>query len=146
MRVRFKVFVALVAGVMAFATVAAAGASAPKLKLRLIEFKITPARDFIAAGKTTFVAKNAGGTDHELYVVRGDDPAALPTKADGSVDEKQVDVVGEIHKFKPGKTGSKVFKLSPGSYIVFCNIVQKEKDGTVVSHFKEGMHTTIEAS
>ena len=146
MRVRSKVLVALVAGVMAFATVAPAGASAPKLKLRLIEFKITPARDFIAAGKTTFVAKNAGSDKHEVVVVAGDDPAALPTKADGSVDEKQVDVVGEIHKFKPGKTGSKVFKLSPGSYIVFCNIVQKEKHSALESHFKKGMYATIEAS
>jgi len=149
MGVRGKVLVALVVGVMAVATIVPASASAPKLKIRLIEFKVKPARDFIAAGKTTFVAKNAGGDEHEIVVVRGDDPGALPTKADGAVDESKIpkaDVLGEIEEFKPGKTESKAFKLSPGSYILFCNIVQKEKDGTIESHFKEGMYTTIEAS
>ena len=149
MRVRSKVLVAVVVGVIAFGTILPAGASAPKLKIRLIEFKIKPARDFIAAGKTSFVAKNAGGDKHEIVVVRGDDPAALPTKADGSVDESKIpkaDVIGEIGEFKPGKTKSKVFKLSAGSYVLFCNIVEKEADGTVKSHFKKGMYTTIEAS
>lgn len=149
MRVRFKVLVAVVAVVMAFAMVAPAGASAPKLKIRLIEFKIKPARGFIAAGTTTFVAKNAGSDEHEIVVVRGDDPAALPTKADGSVDESQIpkaDKFGEIGEFKPGKTVSRAFKLSPGSYVLFCNVVQEVEDGTVESHFKEGMYTTIEAS
>jgi len=149
MKVRSKVLVVLVAGVAAFATVVPAGASAPKLKIRLIEYKVKPARDFVAAGKTTFVAKNAGSTEHELVVVRGDDAAALPTKADGSVDESKIpkaDKFGEIGEFKAGKTESKAFKLSPGSYILFCNIVDKEKDGTEVSHFKEGMYTILEAS
>jgi len=149
MRVRIKVLVAFVAGVLAFATVAPVGASAPKLKVRLIEFKMQPARDFIAAGKTTFVAKNAGSDRHEVVVVAGDDPAALPTKADGAVDESKIakaDKFGEIEQFKPGKTESKVFNLKPGSYILFCNVVEKGKDGIVVNHFKEGMYTTLEAS
>jgi uncharacterized cupredoxin-like copper-binding protein len=149
MRVRYKMLVALVAGAMAFATIVPAGASAPKLKVRLIEFKIQPARDFLAAGKTNFVAKNAGGDEHEVVVVRGDDPGALPTKANGAVDEKKIpkaDKFGEIEEFKPGKTESKVFKLSPGSYVLFCNVVEEEADGTVESHFEEGMYTTIEVS
>jgi hypothetical protein len=83
------------------------------------------------------------------FIVRGADPAALPTKADGSVDEEQIpksDEVGELENIKKGKTKSKTFKLSAGSYILFCNTVDTEEDGTVVSHFARGMHTTINAS
>jgi mRNA-degrading endonuclease RelE of RelBE toxin-antitoxin system len=82
-------------------------------------------------------------------VVRGDDAAALPTDADGAVDESQIakkDQIGEVEDIKKGKTVSKIFKLKPGSYVLFCNIVEEEEDGTVVSHFKEGMHTVIDAS
>lgn len=149
MQVRVKVLVASVAGVMAFATIGPAGASPPKLKVELTEYKIKPAKEFIAAGKTTVVAKNAGGVEHEIVVVRGDDPTALPRKADGSVDESKIpkaDVVGEIEELGAGKTDSKAFKLRPGSYILFCNIVEEEKGAAPVSHFEEGMYTTIDAS
>jgi hypothetical protein len=149
-KARLFIFMALVAGTTLLGTAAPAGAKdAPQLKVRLIEFKVKPARDYVAKGKTKVVLKNAGTETHEFVVVRGDDAAALPTDADGAVDESKIpksDQVGEVEDIKKGKTKSKVFKLSPGSYVVFCNVVDKEKDGTVVSHFKEGMHTTIDAS
>lgn len=149
-RTRRCVLAALVAGATALGTAAPAVAKdAAQLKVRLTEFKVKPAREFIAAGKTKVVAKNAGGDEHELVIVRGDDIAALPTKADGSVNESKIpksDVLGEIEDIKPGKTKSKVFKLSSGSYILFCNIVEEEKDGTLENHLVEGMYTTIEAS
>jgi hypothetical protein len=127
----------------------AAAGDPPKLKVRLIEFEVQPAREFVAKGKTEIVAKNGGTEKHEIVVVRGDDPEALPTDTDGAVDESQIpkkDQLGEIEEFKPKKTKTKVFKLKPGSYILFCNIVEEEEDGTIVSHFAEGMHATIEAS
>jgi hypothetical protein len=129
---------------------AAAGKKPPKLKVRLIEFEVQPAREFTAAGKTKVVAQNKGTEKHELVVLRGEDPAALPTKPDGSVDEDQLgeDVeVGEIEGVKKKKSKSKTLNLSPpGKYILFCNIVEEEEDGTIVSHFAEGMHTVIDAS
>ena len=54
--------------------------------------------------------------------------------------------MGEIEDVKPKKKKSKTFKLSPGTYIVFCNIVEEEEDGTIVSHFAKGMHTVLDAS
>jgi hypothetical protein len=122
--------------------------AAPQLKTRLIEYKIQPARDFIAKGKTTIVVKNAGSDTHEVVIVRGDDPTALTAKADGSVDESQIpkaDKAGELEGIKPGKTKSKIFKLRPGSYILFCNIVDKTSTGAL-SHFQKGMYTTIDVS
>jgi hypothetical protein len=151
MDVRRSIFATIIAGALVTgAAISAAGAlGEEKLKVRLIEFEVKPRLDFIEKGKTKFVVKNGGTEEHELVVVRGDDPAALPTDADGAVDEDQIakaDVVGELEEIKKGKTKSKVFKLSTDSYILFCNIVETEEDGTIVSHFAEGMYTTIDAS
>jgi len=150
MKTRHSVFATVAAGAMVLGMTAPAGAKEPpKIKVRLIEFEVQPALDYIAKGKSKFVLKNAGTETHEFVMVRGDDVAALPTAADGSVDESQIpkaDEVGEVEDIKAGKSKSKAFKLSPGSYILFCNLVDEEEDGTTVSHFAEGMHTTIDAS
>ncbi len=123
--------------------------SAPKEKVGLIEFEVQPALAYIAKGKTKFIVKNNGTEEHEFVVVRAEDAEALPTAEDGSVDEDQIakkDQVGELEEIEPGKTKKKTFKLKAGSYVLFCNIVETESDGTVVSHFAEGMHTTLDAS
>jgi hypothetical protein len=151
MRIRQLVLATMAVGTFAagLGSPLAATASPPKQKLTLTEYQITPALQFIAKGKSTFVAKNSGTVKHEVVVVRGTDPAALPTKADGSVDEDQIpksDKVGETGDVKQGKTKSKTFKLSTGSYILFCNIIDTEPDGSTVSHFAKGMYTTINAS
>ena len=153
MRVRRSIVAVMAAAALALGVAgpAAAGKQPPKLKVRLVEFEVQPAREFTAAGKTKVVAQNKGTEKHELVVVRGDDPAALPTNPeDGSVDEDQLGEdaeVGEIEGVKKKKSKSKTLKLSPpGKYILFCNIVEEEEDGTIVSHFAEGMHTVIDAS
>jgi hypothetical protein len=127
----------------------AATAKPPKQSLTLTEYQIAPALQFIAKGKSNFVAKNSGTVKHEVVVVRGTDPSALPTKPDGSVDEGQIpkrDKVGETGDVKSGKTKSKTLKLSAGSYVLFCNIIDTEPDGSQLSHFAKGMYTTINAS
>lgn len=150
MRVRRLIVVvtATVALVLGITGPAAAGKT-PKLKVRLIEFDVKPARIYPDAGKTKVVAQNKGTEEHELVIVRGDDPAALPANPDGSVNEDELaedDVVGEIEDVKRKKTKSKTFKLSAGEYIFFCNIVDEEEDGTIVSHFAEGMYTVVTPS
>jgi uncharacterized cupredoxin-like copper-binding protein len=127
----------------------AAAAKPPKQKLTLTEYQINSALQYIAKGKSTFVAKNTGTVKHEVVVVRGNDPASLPTKPDGSVDEDQIpktNKVGETGDVKAGKTKAKALKLSAGSYILFCNIVDTQPDGSQISHFAKGMYTTINAS
>jgi hypothetical protein len=151
MRIRRLVLATMVAGAMAggLTPSLAATAKPPKQKVELIEFQVKPALQYVAKGKNKFVVKNAGTEKHEFVIARGADPAALPTKADGSVDEEQIpkgDEVGEIENIKKGKTKSKTFKLPAGPYILFCNTVDTEEDGTVVSHFARGMYTTINAS
>jgi hypothetical protein len=150
MKRRYGGIAALAAAAMVLGTVApAAAGKPPKLKVELIEFEVNPALDFIAKGKTKVVAKNDGTEDHELVIVKGDDPLALPIDADGAVDEDQIpenDFVGEIEEFAAGKTKKKTFKLPTGKYVLFCNITEEEDDGEIVSHFAEGMYTTIDTS
>ncbi len=151
MGIRRLVVAAMVAGAVAAGVTPslAAAAKPPKVKVQLIEFQVNPALQYVAKGKINFVVKNAGTETHEFVIVRGADPAALPTKPDGSVDEDQIkksDQVGELENIKKGKTKSKTFKLSTGPYILLCNTVDTEEDGTVVSHFARGMSTVINAS
>jgi hypothetical protein len=144
--------VVLALGGALVATMAAPGLAAaapPKIKVKLIEFEVKPTISSLAAGKVRFAVKNAGTELHEFVVVHGDDAAAFPVDADGAVVEEQLPedaFVGELEDIKVGKTKTKAFKLPAGSYVLFCNIVETEDDGTVVSHFAEGMHTTIRTS
>ncbi len=150
MRIRHLVFAAMVAAAVAAGPAPALAATKPpKQTLTLTEYQIAPALQFIAKGKSNFVAKNTGTVKHEVVIVRGTDPSTLPTKPDGSVDEDQIpkrDKVGETGNAKPGKTKSKTLKLSAGYSILFCNIIDTEPDGSQVSHFAKGMYTTINAS
>jgi len=151
MRIRRLAAATIVAGVVAIGAgpSVAAAAKPPKQNLTLTEYQITSTLQFIAKGKSNFVAKNSGTVKHEVVVIRGADPSALPTKPDGSVDESQIpktDKVGEIGNVKSGKTKSKTLKLPAGSYILFCNIIDTEPDGTQISHFAKGMYTTLNAS
>lgn len=121
-------------------------ASKPQVKVLLSEWIVKPKPKKVAAGKVKFVANNAGAETHELVVVRGDDPEALPTDADGAVDEAQLaetDIIGEIEDIESKKTKKATFKLTPGKYILFCNIVEEEATGEKESHFAEGMVNTI---
>jgi len=110
------------------------------------EWIVEPTPTSAAAGELTFTADNRGGLDHEMVVVRGDDPADLPTDADGAVDEEQIsedDFIGEIEEFPTGEQRTATFDMDPGSYVLFCNVTEPEDGGEVLSHFAEGMATTF---
>ena len=44
---------------------------------------------------------------------------------------------------KPGATVKKTFKLKRGDYTLFCNIDDKNPDGTVTNHYHKGMSTIL---
>lgn len=128
------------------ATAGASGraAAGTKDKVVLSEFIVKAKPKRVVPGKVTFVVKNRGTETHEFVVVKGDDPDALATAADGSVDEEQIakaDQVGEIEDILAGKTQKVTFKLKFGTYILFCNIYDEDEQE---SHFAEGMVTTFE--
>lgn len=111
----------------------------------LSEFIIEPDRTAVPAGEVEFVVKNEGGDEHELEIVAAETAQALPTDEDGAAQVSEDQEVGEIEDVEPGATKRATFDLEPGSYVLICNIVEEEEDGTVESHFEEGMHTLFEA-
>jgi plastocyanin len=99
----------------------------------------------VPSGTVTVTAGNIGGEPHEVVIVRADDPDSLPV-ADGQVQEDQLPegaFIGEIESFAAGDTCSGTFELPPGDYVFFCNIVEEESDGTLESHYEEGMRATV---
>lgn len=122
------------------------GAQTPGTTVRVVlsEFVVKPTPKSAPAGTVNFAVKNRGDAKHEMMIVKGDDPKALATKANGSVDEAKIpaaDVVGHIENVKPKKTKTATFQLSAGSYILLCNIVDPaEHSGHLVSGFHEDDH------
>ncbi|MGB8361240.1 MAG: hypothetical protein WCE80_07570, partial [Acidimicrobiia bacterium] len=54
--------------------------------------------------------------------------------------------IGEVEEFEAGTTESATFDLGEGTYTLFCNISEEEDDGSIESHFQQGMVTTIEVT
>jgi hypothetical protein len=126
----------------------AASPVAGDVNVVLGEWVVEPDPPAAPAGSLTIVADDQGGEDHELVIVRADDPADLPTDEDGAVDEEgiaQEDFIGEIEDVASGTQRSGTFTLDPGTYVFFCNVVEEEEGGEVESHFAEGMHATFTA-
>lgn len=99
------------------------------------------------AGSVEFVAKNVGGDLHDLVIVKGDDPAALPVNENGAVIEDDLpegDLIGKIAVVEAGTEESASFDLDAGSYVVFCNIeVPTAVPPLPISHFEDGMVSTF---
>lgn len=125
---------------------APAPASAPaasSVEVTVKEWSITPASTSVQAGSVTFDVSNAGPNEvHEMVVVKTDLAAdAVPTKADGSIDEEGAGVtaIGEVEDVAVGSSKSVTVDLAPGKYLLLCNIV----NGAEV-HYQLGMHAAFE--
>ena len=134
------------------AKVESGGVIGSTTKVTLQEFRITARPGLVSAGAVTFDVTNAGGITHEMVIVRAPSAESLPTVAKagersvGAVDEEAVaagDTMGETGDVKAQTHVVKTFKLTPGIYVLFCNIDNINKDGTVTNHFMRGMHATV---
>jgi hypothetical protein len=123
-----------------------AAGGATRVDVTLQEWAVVPNVTTAPVGDVTFKATNLGPDDaHELVVVKTDlAPDALPTKPDGAVDEAGagITVIGEIEEFAVGSSAEATFKLDPGSYVLFCNIVDAEGD----AHYGKGMRIGFAAN
>jgi hypothetical protein len=100
----------------------------------------------VQAGTITFEAGNNGTKPHQLVIARAEDPAKLPLAANGAVNEAKLPkgaFIGKVKPFSPELTCTGTFKLSAGSYTLFCNILETEADGTKDSHYANGMRTSF---
>lgn len=122
------------------ATTADSGSSAGgALQVDMGEYSFSPQDATAQAGSVTISAPNVGALVHELVLAKTDEDAtALPTIADGDVDEAKLEaqekIAGEIADVEAGATKEGTFELTPGNYVMFCNIP---------GHYAEGMYGTL---
>lgn len=119
--------------------------SQSEIEVRLTEYSVTPVVSSVPAGQVTFDARNIGGSTHELVVFKTDlEPDALPTAADGSVDETGagITLVGEAEDIASQTQRSFELELGAGSYVLLCNVVE-EVNGQTVSHYQKAMHAAF---
>lgn len=116
------------------------GSGGSTVAVTLQEFAVIPAPASAAAGEVTFEVTNEGPDDpHELVVFKTDlDPGALPTGADGSVDEagEGLTLIDEIEDIAVGDAPTLTVDLEAGNYALICNIYEASEDE---SHYQEGM-------
>ena len=94
----------------------------------------------VEAGIVYFLVENQGPEHpHELLVIRSDLGLGEFPIVDGAIPEDTLDIVDEIEEFASESWASIALDLKPGRYILLCNIVEIEEDGTFESHFELGM-------
>jgi len=117
--------------------------AATRVNVSLDEFAIDVETPSAPAGAVGFVAQNDGEEPHELVIVKGVAPDALPLDDDGALDEGGLPdgaLIGEIEPFSGGTSCSGVFELTADDYTLVCNIVEEEEHE---AHLEEGMLTTF---
>jgi uncharacterized cupredoxin-like copper-binding protein len=109
------------------------------LDVTVKDFRIKPALPAVGEGPVTFSVWNAGPSTHEFVVVRSDRSAdELPIAADGlSVDEDGVVPIDELTEVDSGTRATLTLALSPGRYVIFCNLE---------GHYLGGMHAALEVT
>jgi uncharacterized cupredoxin-like copper-binding protein len=99
----------------------------------------------LKAGMVTFNVSNRAdsASQHEMIVVKLTpeeiaNPDSLPyDDKSATFDEEQVNDRGEVSELDPGKSGSLSVELTPGTYMLVCN---------VPGHYKAGMYTLVHVS
>ena len=126
------------------------GGAASTVKVTLQEFAVLPDVASVPAGTVTFVVNNIGPEDiHEMVVIKTDLGARdLPVDGDGKVmeDGAGMSIIGEIEDIEIGATEDVALELDAGKYLLICNILQTEPDGTLESHYALGMSTAFEVT
>ncbi len=117
------------------------GATQVDVVLKEWSIEVSPAT--VKAGQVYFLADNQGPlAPHEVVVIKSRAAPDSLTAVEGVVPEQTVNVIGEIEGFAPDTKASGVFNLTPGTYVLICNIVEL-KEGQVESHYLLGMHTVF---
>jgi uncharacterized cupredoxin-like copper-binding protein len=101
------------------------------------DFKVEPGESSAPAGELTFDITNDAEQTHEFVIFKTDlAPDALPTNADGDVDEEGEGVthIDELEDITGGSTKSLTVTLDAGNYVFVCNLP---------GHYRQGMHTSF---
>lgn len=110
------------------------------VRVTLGEWSVVTNVDEVPAGTVTFELSNAGpDRAHEFVVLRTDvPPDDLPTDLDAAVIETTdgVERVGKTEAIPVGETAQLTVTLSPGRYVLLCNINDAVEEE---SHYQFGM-------
>lgn len=90
----------------------------------------------LVAGDVSFRVRNNGPDEHELIIVRTSS-GLLPLRSDGVTVNEEALQQAEVDSLSPGKPGavrSLHVRLSPGRYVLLCNMT---------GHYMGGMHSTL---
>ena len=113
------------------------GFPAPGKDMSKATMGIALSQESVKAGEITFEVLNSS-TDaiHEMIIARLKDlTQVLPYIPNESrVDEDHMSTLGEVSELDPGAGGALRLDLTPGSYLLFCN---------VPGHFVSGMWTVL---
>jgi uncharacterized cupredoxin-like copper-binding protein len=119
-------------------TTGGAAPSSGALEIKMGDYFFDPKDATAEAGSVAINAPNEGKVEHELMLLKTNtDPAKLPTASDGGVEEKLHMVAeenGEIADVEPGDTKSVTFDLTPGKWVMFCNLP---------GHYAQGMYGSL---
>jgi uncharacterized cupredoxin-like copper-binding protein len=91
----------------------------------------------LGTGRVTLRVHNAGPDMHELLVARVGGGAPLPLRRDGlTVDEARIQAatLGNLEPGLAGATRELSVDLTPGRYVLFCNMY---------GHYRGGMHAQL---
>ena len=104
----------------------------------LEEWSLTPGQTSVPAGSVTFAAANEGSIHHELVVLKTDLAAGALPLSGSTVDEEAAGtVIDEIPEFAAGTTQTLTADLTPGAYVLFCN---------VSGHYQQGVRSAFTVS
>ena len=106
----------------------------PGLYLDLSDFKIVSDHPTVAAGHIVFGIRNHAAMAHEVKVLKSDvDADKLPV--DGAAKASEAGKVGELLNIGAGASRKLVLDLTPGRYVIVCNIA---------GHYQLGMRVALE--
>jgi len=113
------------------------------VNITLKEWRIKSDQKHVKAGPVMFKVNNIGKEKHELVIVKTDLAVDKLPMRDGKVIEDEAgEVIGEVEEFPPNTIQEATFELTPGRYVLFCNIAEMEH-GEIESHYSEGMRIVI---
>ena len=107
----------------------------PALYLDLSDFKIVSDHATVPAGRVVFGIRNHAAMAHELKVIKTDlDPDKLPVDG-GAAKAVEDGKAGELLNISAGASRKLVLELTPGKYVLICNIA---------GHYQLGMRVALE--
>jgi uncharacterized cupredoxin-like copper-binding protein len=107
----------------------------PSLYVDISDYKIVTDHPTIAGGHVVVGIRNHAAMAHELKVIKTDlAPDQLPVDA-ATAKAKEDGKVGELLNIAGGASRKLVLELTPGKYVLICNIA---------GHYQLGMRVGLE--